>query len=104
MLRPADDAADDAKRTRTCASSSEAAAVPQAAWPSAASLYAQGLADRAESLSSESWSVQGKEWRASLNAADANRQLLKQRQAEMRQLMLQQQQQPARPAAGHEQR
>ena len=85
------DDADSAKRARPAAdASAAAAAAPPAAWPSASSLYARGLENRAEAATREaSWSVNGQEWRsAGFNAADVDNMTLKQRQAEARRAML----------------
>mmetsp|Transcript_6859 Transcript_6859/g.17815 ORF Transcript_6859/g.17815 Transcript_6859/m.17815 type:complete len:112 (-) Transcript_6859:191-526(-) len=61
---------------------------PQA-WPSQASLYAQGLEARAESLPSDSFTVQGGQWRAQhLNQVDSAGSEMRQRQAAARKAML----------------
>ena len=67
------------------ASAQPAAQPPPAAWPSASSLYAAGLEQRAEAATTEtSWAINAQEWRASgFSTADADGTTLKQRQMEL---------------------
>ena len=81
-----------AKRLRPAADSSvPAASVAPNVWPSASTLYARGLENRAEAVGIEdkSWAINGVEWRAAgFDAADVGGAELKRRQAEARRAML----------------
>ena len=58
-------------------------------WPAVALLYEQGLASRAEALSNSGFSVEGRSWRQqAFAAADHDEARLRQRQAEMRRVLL----------------
>lgn len=64
-------------------------AVDAQQWPAVAQLYEQGLASRAEALSSTGFAVDGRSWRQqAFAAADHNDARLRQRQAEMRRVLL----------------
>ena len=83
---------EQAKRQRqpTAPDAAPSAPSPPEAWPSASTLYAKGLENRAEAATtSPSWAINGQEWRASgFEAADADGATLKQRQQEARRAML----------------
>ena len=79
----------DAKR-RATAPTAPSTAAPQV-WPSQAALLGQGLECKAEALTPTdgSWVVDGAKWRQSSFASeDANSDVLRQRQKEMRRMML----------------
>ena len=81
----------DGKRLRPEAAAMAPAppAPAPSAWPSASTLYANGLEQRAEAVGTGSWAINGQQWRASgFDAADAGGATLKQRQAEARRAML----------------
>ena len=86
-----DDQAKRARPSAPCASSATSASVVPA-WspPSATQLYAAGLENKAEAVStSASWSIDGNAWRAAnFSGADTNQATLKQRQAEARRMLL----------------
>ena len=64
---------------------------PPQAWPTTAELYERGLECKAEAATSAStWSVNSRDWRsAAFASADEGGARLKQRQTELRRMMLQ---------------
>ena len=81
----------EAKRTRQydAAVPTAGLAPPPQAWPSQASLYAQGLETRAQSLPSAAFTVQGQQWRSQhFDQSDSDKSVLKQRQAAARKALL----------------
>lgn len=82
------------KRTRLPPFASPASSAPaaHAVWapPSASQLYAAGLENKAEAVStSASWSIDGNAWRAAnFSGADTKQATLKQRQADARRMLL----------------
>ena len=75
------------KRTRAQATAQPPAVQPQV-WPSQASLYAQGLENRAQTLPT-TFAMDGAQWRAQhFDSADLSGSTLRQRQAEARKALL----------------
>ena len=64
---------------------------PPQAWPTTAELYERGLECKAEAATSaQTWSINSRGWRsAAFASADSDGARLKQRQAELRRMMLQ---------------
>lgn len=91
---PTEADAERTKRVRQAPSANnEGHSAHAAPWnpPSMSSMYANGLACRAEAVntSSGTWSVDGSQWRgANLTAADPTNEVLKQRQADVRRMLL----------------
>ena len=88
-MQEADD--DPAKRQRNAAQPTLELPPPPQAWPTTAELYERGLECKAEAAtSSQMWSVNSRDWRsAAFAAADSDGARLKQRQTELRRMMLQ---------------
>ena len=95
-----DEETDAAKRQRGAAEPALALPLQRQTWPSTVELYERGLENKAEAATSSStWSVQARDWRTQAFAsADEGGARLKQRQAEVRRLMLQQSQRAAATA------
>ena len=86
--------ADDEPAKRHCDNTTTTPPIslpPPQAWPTTAELYERGLECKAEAAtSSQTWSVNSRDWRsAAFASADSDGARLKQRQSELRRMMLQ---------------
>ena len=90
-MQEADDEPAKRHRDNTTTHGREFPLPPPQAWPTTAELYERGLECKAEAATSSStWSVNSRDWRsAAFASADSDGARLKQRQAELRRVMLQ---------------
>lgn len=88
-MQEADD--DPAKRQRNAGQPTLELPPPPQAWPTTAELYERGLECKAEvATSTRTWSINSRDWRsAAFASADEGGARLKQRQSELRRIMLQ---------------
>ena len=90
-MQEADDEPAKRHRDNTTTHGREFPPPPPQAWPTTAELYERGLECKAEAATSSStWSVNSRDWRsAAFASADSDGARLKQRQSELRRMMLQ---------------
>ena len=90
-MQEADDEPAKRHRDNTTTDGREFPPPPPQAWPTTAELYERGLECKAEAATSApTWSVNSRDWRsAAFASADSDGARLKQRQTELRRMMLQ---------------